>query len=327
MNDTQKLKIFESYQTKESNEKTDFMKYPKIKIIGDEENKDLLTNPDDEIVIEEKIDGGNFRFMVTDGRYIFGSRTQELGEDKQEEKAWARCIGYIKRLMKHGDYNHYIFYGECCIRHSTPYDFDKIPPFLGFDIYDLRTHRFLSYIDAKNMYESVNLYFVPVIGTVKAGELKQYADSDVPKSMYYDGQAEGVVFKNYTTQVFAKYVTLSHREIATKVFGGSKKWATNDTDRILAMYCTNPRIDKKVYELIHEGNKLEMTLMKQLPTRVFLDICDEHYHDILSRNNKIDVGELRKGIAKRCLHVLTQMITNSSFYEHSSLQDDKVISK
>lgn len=34
----------------------DFIKYPKIKVLGDEENKDLLSNPDDYIIIQEKID-------------------------------------------------------------------------------------------------------------------------------------------------------------------------------------------------------------------------------------------------------------------------------
>jgi len=287
-----------------------FYKYPKIKVIGNEENKELLINPEDEIVIEEKIDGANFRFMYYNGEFIFGSRTQELGEPKKDNKSWARAIGYIRRLMKKGDYNNYIFYGECCTRHSTQYDFDKMPPFIGFDIYDLDKHKFMDWPLAKRFYEEIDLHFVPIIDKVKAKDLKQYTDKDVPKSEFYDGQAEGVVFKNYNTQIFAKYVTAKHREEATKVFGGSKKWATNDTDKIVATYCTNPRIEKKIFELIHEGYKLDMPMMKQLPTRVFEDIREEHYKDILNKNFKIDVGDMRRTIAKRCLNVLKMMITN-----------------
>ncbi len=290
-----------------------FHKYPKIKIIGDDENKDLNLNPDDEIVIEEKIDGANFRFMCHDGKFIFGSRTRELGQPNEDNKSWGRAIGYIRRVMKKGDYNNLIFYGECCIRHSTPYDFEIMPPFLGFDIYDLDKKQFMDWKLAKRFYEEIDLHFVPIINNVKAKDLKQYKDKDVPKSKYYDGQAEGVVFKNYNTQVFAKYVTAKHRETATKLFGGSKKWTTNDTDKMVAMYCTNPRIEKKIFELIHEGKKLEMPLMKFLPTRVFEDIREEHYKDILNKNFKIDVGSMRKTIAKRCLNVLKMMITNSAF--------------
>ena len=135
----------------------DFHKYPKIKLIGNEENKELLLDPEDEIVIEEKIDGANFRFMYHDGKFIFGSRTRELGEPGDDNKSWGRCIGYIQRLMKKGDYNDFIFYGENCIRHSTPYDFETMPPFLGFDIYDLVECEFMPWKDAKGIYEQIDI--------------------------------------------------------------------------------------------------------------------------------------------------------------------------
>jgi hypothetical protein len=53
-----------------------FRAYHKIKRLGDEENKEIFSNPDEEIVIEEKMDGANFRFMFKKGKIIFGSRTQ-----------------------------------------------------------------------------------------------------------------------------------------------------------------------------------------------------------------------------------------------------------
>jgi len=40
----------------------EFIKYPKIRIIGANENKELLMNPQDEIYIEEKVDGCNISF-------------------------------------------------------------------------------------------------------------------------------------------------------------------------------------------------------------------------------------------------------------------------
>ncbi len=43
-----------------------FIKYKKIRQLGHEENKHIFLDPDDEIVIEEKVDGANFRFMVSE---------------------------------------------------------------------------------------------------------------------------------------------------------------------------------------------------------------------------------------------------------------------
>ena len=292
-----------------------FHTYRKIKIIGDKDNRDITAFPEDEIVIEEKIDGANFRFMYYDGNFIFGSRKRELSDTDENEKAWKRGINHIKTTFKKPKnksyYNHLIFYGECCIKHSTPYDFEHMPPFLGFDVMDLETNSYMEYKQSKKLFEKSGLVFVPIIKVIKVKNLTPYEDRDVPKSKYYDGQAEGVVFKNYNNQIFAKYVTAKHREENKKSFGGHQKWAKDDTEKFVAKYCTNARIDKKIFELIHEGNELEMRLMSQLPTLVFEDIREEHYKDILDKKWKIDVGKFRKEIATRCLMVLKMMITNS----------------
>ena len=62
-----------------------FHKYPKIRSLGHEDIKDIFENNQHDIIIEEKIDGGNFRFMINNNNeIIFGSRTQEL-DDKSEK--------------------------------------------------------------------------------------------------------------------------------------------------------------------------------------------------------------------------------------------------
>ena len=55
-----------------------FMKYNKIRVLGHDENKGIL---DDEIIIEEKIDGFNARIMLTKDKILFGSRNRELEEE------------------------------------------------------------------------------------------------------------------------------------------------------------------------------------------------------------------------------------------------------
>ena len=72
-----------------------FNKYVKIRQLGHEENEDIFKNPKDDIIMEEKIDGANFRFMLSKGNIIFGSRTQEL-DDENIEKNWSYCVKYIK---------------------------------------------------------------------------------------------------------------------------------------------------------------------------------------------------------------------------------------
>src|SRR3972149_3922981 len=292
-----------------------FHKYPKIFTVGHEDINELLSNPEDDIFIEEKIDGGNFRFMVKDGKIIFGSRTQSIGDDQKEIGGnWKRCVEFIRNALKgkyFTDMGHLIFYGECCVLHTIHYDFDKIPPYLGFDIYNIDKEVFINWNIAKEIFGALGLPVVPLINTCKAKDITILTDADIPKSFYYSGQSEGIVLKNYNKQIFGKYVTNKFKEVNKEVFGSPKKWAKNDSERIVAVYCTNSRIDKLIFTLIDEGYKLELSMMKYLPKRVIEDIYLENWRDICFSNWSVNFKDVRKKTTNRCLHVLQQVIVNN----------------
>jgi hypothetical protein len=152
--------------------------------------------------------------------------------------------------------------------------------------------------------------------TCLAGKIGTIDDSFVPDSKYTplslpNRQAEGVVFKNYDKQIFAKYVRKKFKEINKRAFGSSKKFANDDSEKIVAIYCTNARIDKIIFKLIDEGFKLNKKMMTKLPVKVYNDIISENWKDILTTKYVIDVNRIRKLVAKRCLTVLDQVITNN----------------
>ena len=297
----------------------DFIKYPKIKQLGDEETKDLLSNPGDSIVIEEKIDGANMRVLVREEKLILGSRTRTMDEDMEKGKPWKRAVEYIK--MKFGEvnlveYNNLLFVFENCIRHTMAYDWNNIPPVLGFDIYDMEKNRWMPYPQNKNIFNDIGFAFVPVLNVVYARDFPSFSDDEIPTSFYAspsakDTQAEGVIFKNYNTQTFAKHVREKFREDSRKTFGGSKKYADNDTDRVCCMFCTNQRIDKIIFNLVVEGHTLDMKLMMLLPGAVYKDIMEEHWRDIVFSRYEINFHKLKKLVSQRCANVLKQVITNS----------------
>jgi len=298
----------------------EFLKYGKIKQIGDKENVGIFGTDDEDIVIQEKIDGANFRFMFKDDeQIIFGSRNRGLNDTDEEEGSWKRCIKYIREKIteypKGTDITSFIFYGECCIRHSISYQWDKMPPYLGFDIYDTRDKVYLNHKLAKEIFKQLGLEFVPVIKVVKAKDIKEISDKDVPKSAYYEGPAEGIVFKNYAKQLMAKFVTDKFKEVNKDTFGTSKKWAKNDNEIIVAKYCTNPRIDKWIFKLIDDGHELQMKMMQHLPTAVYKDIMQEEGQEILFSKFAINFQDLKKQVTRRCLAVLKQVIGNNALSE------------
>ena len=161
-----------------------FNKYHKIRMLGHEENADIFSDPSSEIVIQEKIDGANFRFAFNGDKIIFGSRTQQLTSDEGEEtniaKNFRRCCQFVNKqtadLGLRKKYGGLIFFGECCVKHSLNYNWDTIPPYLGFDIFHIETGRYYNYEDVKKIFEELNLEVVPEVWVGKVKDLPEFLE-------------------------------------------------------------------------------------------------------------------------------------------------------
>lgn len=301
----------------------EFPKYPKIKLLGSPENREIFMHDDDDIVVEEKMDGANTRIYIYDGRIIFGSRNVQMTSDEGEptfikqnfRKSYVYAINKLNWRKDLHKYNGLILFGETMVKHTLDYDWERVPPILFFDVLDTNTGKFLNYEEKMRVFKELDLPTVPVVMVEKAKKLRemQIDDKFVPKSQYRDGYAEGVVFKNYARGIFAKYVRSEFREKNKEVFGYNKKYANTDEEKVIAMYCTNARIEKAIMKLIDEqGLQLDMKMMKYLPRMVWEDIVEEEGKEILNSNFVLDLRKVRKMVAKRCLAVLKQMIVNNS---------------
>ena len=290
-----------------------FIKYPKIKILGDEENAGIL---DGHIIIEEKFDGANMRILLTINGRTFGSRNREL--ELQGEKQFTRCINYVNdKLDTHKaeieyiieKYGSVILFGEAALRHTIGYDFEHIPPFLGFDVYVIATHTFLDREDKVRIFENLGLEPIKLI---YEGPYTDESLLEIPKSAYYDGKSEGIVIKSFDTQLFAKKVDECFKEKNKEAFGGSKKFAKNDNEYFISVYCTNARIEKNIFKRIDEGDKLNMTIMGTLFKEVYKDIWEEEYRELYQSNLSLNFKKLKTMVALRCKSVLEQMIQNNA---------------
>ena len=299
-----------------------FHKYGKVYRLGHEQNQGIL---EDEVIIQEKIDGGNFRFYFTKkGDLVFGSRTQQLtsnkGDDSNVNKQFKKVVDFVrKRASYQKGFEKYIFYGEACFKHTINYDWSKMPFFLGFDVFDTEKNIFVNDIEMTELFNTLNLDVVPLVryGYFSSND---FTDDLVPKSAYAldsseDNKAEGIVVKNYKKQLFAKYVRDAFKERNASVFGGTPKLnkvdETNNADFIFK-YCSNARIEKIIMRELDDGKKLDMTLMGCIIKKTYLDIIDEEWKEILTSNWILDFKNIRKLIAPRCRAVLENMIVNNA---------------
>jgi len=73
------------------------LKYVDIERLGTEENESIFAYPDDELIIEEKIDGGNASFFIENGLIHMCSRSRDLVSDR-DEKTFSKERKYLYGL-------------------------------------------------------------------------------------------------------------------------------------------------------------------------------------------------------------------------------------
>ncbi len=317
-----------------------FITYPKIRrlesafldesAVGYEEACLLLRDPNDLLYIQEKIDGANFRFMIQDGHLLTGSHKRTHGSQDDENKQWKRCIEHVRSALNDldehtlKDLEQYIFFGESCTPHTMRYDFANMPIFLGFDVWGIEGQKWLEWPFSRSLFEQIGLKTVPDIGVMKASELKKLpTDEEMPITIYGKMRAEGVMYKNYTQQIFIKHRTKEFKEDHGDKMGRPPKHAKNDTEMLINKYVSNNRIDKKIFELLGNGEKLGMPMMRYLPKLVFNDIWEECGKDIFFSNWIINYSSFRKVGTRRCAKVLQLFIDRKIQLNIEDKEEDK----
>jgi hypothetical protein len=304
-----------------------FKKYPDICRLGSDENRDILAFDDDMIVIEEKVDGGNFSFWQEADGIHFGSRNRDL-TILNDAKMFAGIQAWLRKHLSDLELigvkinPDYIYYAEAMQKHTIHYI--NAPPIIGFDIrlahamniedgYGL----FLARETREQEFNRLGIENVPLVWSGKVRELKEKNIMElIPKSKYAENiLAEGVVIKNYTRkahngnhQLYAKVVRDEFKEANRAVFGSVKN-KNSDSQKIIDMFCTDARIKKKVLEITNEtGEPISLRLMNRVPMMVIKDVFKEESNYMIDNYSFIDIKEMRHLVPKKCLKVIGEMM-------------------
>lgn len=304
-----------------------FKKYPSIERLGHEDNQDILKFPEDTVVIEEKVDGGNGSFWLEENDSIhFGSRNRDLtseGDIKTFAGHQVRLREHLYGLIKEGIKLNpeYIYYIEWMATHTIRYT--SAPFVIGLDIRlrhakmnDQEMGLFIGREAKEQEFARLKLECVPLVWRGTIEELKKLNIKDlIPHSKYYDGWAEGIVIKNYCRknpggnyQLYAKLVRDEFKEDNKAVFGSVKN-KQSDTFKIVEQYCTEARIRKAILKFTQEDNLfLDLKLMSKVPAYVIKDILKEEFSNIFDNYSFISFKELKQMVPKKCLALIKTMM-------------------
>jgi hypothetical protein len=285
----------------------DLKKFPKVRPIGHPETESLVEPGT--VTIHEKMDGANFRFRVDGERILFGSRNVVYKNEKDIANAFEHAVEFIREQVSPTDLNpNYTYFGEAMHKHTLEYEWESVPSFLGFAIYNHGAGEIIPWSDARSVFDLLELPTVPVVEEITGNDVS--ADYEIPRSAYReDGKGEGVVFWHENG---------TKAKLRTDEFKEKHNAPTSDPvdfeghGKLVNQYCTDTRIDKRINSLLDEGHTLSRELMGNgLPQDVSRDILEEHAHEIVGMNETVDLKEYRSLVAKKCVNRIDERMRDN----------------
>jgi ATP-dependent RNA circularization protein (DNA/RNA ligase family) len=162
------------------------------KVMSDSDRDAFLQH---EIIIEEKVDGANLGISFDSEGNI---RAQNRGEYLQfpEIGQWEKLENWLdKRADDIFEYltDRYILFGEWCYAQHSIY-YDRLPDwFIGFDLYDRQSQRFLSTKIRDGFLKAINISSVPT--TARGHFSLQDIKNKLSTSKFSDQPAEGLYLR------------------------------------------------------------------------------------------------------------------------------------
>jgi hypothetical protein len=207
------------------------------------------------------------------------------------------AIEFIKNLEGVTFIKGYVYFFEMMKKHTINYDWDNVPKAVLFDIYNVVEDE---YIHRANF----DTFVTPelIVPCIFEGEYKDF-DGKIPKSVYYDGKAEGYVIKPaYSVMKRDIHGNIHRAKVVGDNFKEAKKgvWGAKDEPNaaFVNKYCTTARIDKQLHKLADNGHEIKPQMIGTIVYNTMKDICDEEFKK-LAKIGKVDFNIIKKEVQIR----------------------------
>lgn len=230
--------------------------------------------------IQEKIDGVGVRFQLQESGVIRVGDRERMYDPEEIPASLQHLIRHLRENLDRealraavGDVESVVFFGEATVKCDIDYEWERVPSFLGYDIWDGDEGRFLPPDAVEKVYERLGLHAVNALQKeVRAVDFDP--DSyEIPRSNWYDGTAAGVVLRNKT----GGRAELTDQNVGTEAGAEPMQSPADEAAKELA---TDRRFRRVAAEV--EGGNQGVTV-DTLYDRVFEDIVREErdrlFHD------------------------------------------------
>lgn len=259
--------------------------YPKIYALGNAAIAHLFE--DNDLLVQEKVDGSQFSFGLIEGELRCRSKGKELVLDAPD-KMFAPAVATVLSL-KMDLTPGWTYRGEVLTKpkHNV-LAYDRMPEkhIILFDIND-RQESYLPYVKVQEEARRLGLEVVPLLD-LKANTPEDFMALLETTSILGGQKIEGVVVKNYNRftkdgkAMMGKYVSERFKEIHTKPFRAANSTQKDIISLLAEKYTTEARWDKAIQHLrerdeLTDSPKDIGLLMKE----VSLDLISECKEEIM----------------------------------------------
>ena len=153
--------------------------------------------------IQEFVDGGLLRYRLDESGHL-----QIAGEDGVFDHGdvplhYDRSVGYLRStidaaVLERGvsDPSAIVYFGVATYRRRVDYDWERLPPVLGHDVWSGPDKSFLSPDVVEKVFERIGLESVPAVEKERRAIDFDPASYELPVSRFRDSPVAGVVVRN-----------------------------------------------------------------------------------------------------------------------------------
>lgn len=291
--------------------------YPEVFALGHKAIEGIF---DDEVLIEEKIDGSQFSFGNIDGELVCKSKGR-IQFVEAPDSMFRLAIESVKTLDLHPNWTYRCEYLSKPKHNTLAYNRVPIKNLILFDI-DTGLESYMSYENKKVEAERLGLEIVPQIyyGMVKDFAMLQ---EFLQKESILGGQKiEGVVIKNYSRfgkskKVFmGKYVSEAYKEVHDKDWKVTNPSGNDFIILLIEKYRTEARWQKSIQhlkeeELLENSPRDIGILIKEIASDIIKE-CEDEIKETLYLHF---IPVIKRGITKGFPEFYKDKLAMDSFFE------------
>jgi hypothetical protein len=249
---------------------------------------------DGHLWLQEWVEGAPLRVqLASSGLLVFGDDERVFDEPPLGYRCAVRYVRdqFDRAVLRAAldDVESAVFYGVATRKRTLDYDWARLPPFLGFDVYDAGEDRFLPPDAVDRLYDRLGLASLNAVQKELRGADFDPDSYDRPESAWRDGRAAGVLVRNKTGDRAKLSAAPAERRTVTPFEGDPADIATE--------LVTAGRVERASEHVTSGGSDALAERVLELAAR-------EEYARLLGPAASVDLEALRSAVGERTRRIL-----------------------